>query len=253
MSFAVSRLGPGIGIAPIRIAPSSAAYHSGTRGSITNTWSPLPTPRSSSARAVSREARARSAADCSATTLAGGVDRQHRERVGVLRRPGVDDVEHGVEPLRHVDAIAGALGVDIRQSRGAIAGGTSKRNGRHSSDPAVVLDPATGLAIRISMQPSSVRLRWRNGRQRQAVVAKLCLSGDVGVYIALPGPSARRTRAGETPSDGADDYGGSWARGGSILTAMQAALLFAVGGGAAAAHKLTVVIAPGPSWRPCLR
>jgi hypothetical protein len=69
MSLGVSRFGPGIGIAPIRIAPSSAAYHSGIRGSITNTWSPLPTPRSNSARAALREARARSAADCSATTF----------------------------------------------------------------------------------------------------------------------------------------------------------------------------------------
>ena len=140
--------------------------------------------------------------------LAHRVDRQHRERVGVLGRPRIDDVEHGVEALRHVDVVAGAFGVDIRQARRAIASGTGKRNDRHSSDPTTVLDPATGLAIRISMQLSSVRLRWRNGRQRQAVVAKVCLSGDVGVYVAFPGPSARRTRAGETPSDGADEYGG---------------------------------------------
>ncbi len=61
MSLGVSRFGPGIGTAPIRMQPSSAAYHSGIRGSITNTWSPWVTPAASSARAARREALARSA------------------------------------------------------------------------------------------------------------------------------------------------------------------------------------------------
>jgi hypothetical protein len=52
----------------------------------------------------------------------------------------------------------------LRQPGSAIASRTSKGNGRHSSDPAIVLDSATGLAIRISPQPSCVRLRWRVGR-----------------------------------------------------------------------------------------
>ena len=59
------------------------------------------------------------------------VERQHRERVGVLRRPSIDDVEHRVEALGHLDAVARAFGVDIPQARGAIASGTIKRNGRH--------------------------------------------------------------------------------------------------------------------------
>ncbi len=59
------------------------------------------------------------------------VDGQHRERVGVLRGPDVDDVQHGVEPLRDADAVATALRIEIHQPWGTIPGRTSKRENRH--------------------------------------------------------------------------------------------------------------------------
>jgi hypothetical protein len=64
MSFGVSRVGPGIGTAPIRIAPSIAAYHSATRGSMMKTWSPFSIPAASRARAAFREFAANSLAVC---------------------------------------------------------------------------------------------------------------------------------------------------------------------------------------------
>ena len=57
MSFPVSRLVPGIGIAPMRMAPRAATYQCGIRGSMMNSGSPFLTPRPSRAlpmRLVSR-------------------------------------------------------------------------------------------------------------------------------------------------------------------------------------------------------
>jgi hypothetical protein len=68
MSRGVSMFGAGATTAPMRIAPSTAAYQAGTRGSITKTRSPLPIPAAASARAQRRDSRARSLTVCSATT-----------------------------------------------------------------------------------------------------------------------------------------------------------------------------------------
>jgi hypothetical protein len=57
MSFPVSRLVPGMGMAPMRMAPRAATYHCGIRGSMMKTGSPFFTPRPVSAlpmRLVSR-------------------------------------------------------------------------------------------------------------------------------------------------------------------------------------------------------
>ena len=125
MSFEVSRFGPGIGIAPIRIAPSKAAYHSGTRASMTNTWSPLPAPRSSNARAACREARAKSAADCSATISPSSSIDNTASASGSSEAHVSTMSQYGVEALPQLDPIAGALGVKIRQTRSTLAGRTN--------------------------------------------------------------------------------------------------------------------------------
>ena len=65
--------------------------------------------------------------------LADRVDGQHRERVGVLRGPRLDDVQHGVEALRHLDAVARALGVEVGEPRSAVARGASQRGDSHRS------------------------------------------------------------------------------------------------------------------------
>ena len=67
MSRDVSWFVPGIATAPIRITPSIAAYHAGTRGSMMKTGSPGRTPSPASAFATRRDSAAMSATVCSAT------------------------------------------------------------------------------------------------------------------------------------------------------------------------------------------
>jgi hypothetical protein len=69
MSRLVRSVGPGIGIAPIRMAPSMTAYHAGMRGSMMKIGSPFLTPRSPSARPARRDSRTRSVMDWSATSV----------------------------------------------------------------------------------------------------------------------------------------------------------------------------------------
>ena len=73
--------------APIRIAPSTAAYQAGTRGSMTKTRSPGRRPASSSARAARRDSRGEVAAVCSATVSPAAVERHQRELVRRLGAP----------------------------------------------------------------------------------------------------------------------------------------------------------------------
>ena len=61
MSLPVSRLVPGIGIAPMRMAPRAATYHSGMRGSMMKSGSPFCTPRPVRALPIRRLCRAISA------------------------------------------------------------------------------------------------------------------------------------------------------------------------------------------------
>ena len=110
MSREVSWLVPGIATAPIRIAPSIAAYQAGTRGSMMNTGSPGFTPEvQQSPRGLPCLRRARSAAVCSATSLAPAVERHERELVGRLVGPALDDVDHGVVGIRELGPVARPL------------------------------------------------------------------------------------------------------------------------------------------------
>ena len=58
MSLPVSRLVPGIGMAPMRMAPRAATYHSGMRGSMMKSGSPFCTPSPVRALPIRRLSRA---------------------------------------------------------------------------------------------------------------------------------------------------------------------------------------------------
>jgi hypothetical protein len=100
MSRDLSWFVPGIGTAPILIAPSTAEYHAGARGSITNTGSSFWIPSASSARAARRDSRARLATVWSATTspcpssemsaMSAGASAAHRSTMSMtaLKRSG---------------------------------------------------------------------------------------------------------------------------------------------------------------------
>ncbi len=61
MSLPVSRLVPGMGMAPMRMAPRAATYHSGMRGSMMNSGSPFFTPMPRRALPIRLDSRAISA------------------------------------------------------------------------------------------------------------------------------------------------------------------------------------------------
>ena len=61
MSFPVSRLVPGMGMAPMRMAPRAATYHCGMRGSMMKKGSPFFTPCPRRALPIRRVSRAISA------------------------------------------------------------------------------------------------------------------------------------------------------------------------------------------------
>ncbi len=61
MSLPVRRLVPGMGMAPMRMAPRAATYHWGMRGSIMKSGSPFFTPTPRRALPIRRDSRAISA------------------------------------------------------------------------------------------------------------------------------------------------------------------------------------------------
>src|SRR4029453_13251288 len=103
MSRGVGRVVAGIGMAPSLMQPRITSYHSGTRGSITNTRSPLATPSPARNRAARSEEAARSAK----LNRRGAPPARPPARRGGLwgsaARPGADPVAGVVVDLGHLE------------------------------------------------------------------------------------------------------------------------------------------------------
>ena len=129
MSLGVGRSEAGIGIAPTRIAPNNAAHHSGIRGSIANTCSRLPIPRSNSTRALSRAKREPDQPQTARRRARHNHPPKRARRHQDRSSPTIDDVAHSVEALRHLDR-SQLVRYPDPPSGNAITVGTKKRHDR---------------------------------------------------------------------------------------------------------------------------
>ena len=193
MSRGVSSEGAGIGTAPMRMAPSRAVYQAGTRGSISSTRSPGPTPRAARAFPARRESATSSAtvwlatgppaasSDTSATASGSSSAQRSRTCSTELKRSGTSIVN-----------------VARSRSRSGMRGGASRPGG--AADVEDTGAPSGIGRFSAPGRPGQAG-RWRRSPPRVARARGGREGGLSGRETTPPGRAASRKESAWTPID----------------------------------------------------